>query len=130
MSRTTPRCALVGDSAYAVMGMGTSLAMIGAYMIAGELSKIQSNSVAEIAAALERYEIGMKPFATKCQKLPNGVLRLANPQTTLGVGVLRTVLKFVSWSGLGKLLTSDHWQSKESWELPDYGWEDAKVAKS
>ncbi|KAF2114298.1 hypothetical protein BDV96DRAFT_521918 [Lophiotrema nucula] len=127
---TSSRCALIGDSAYAVMGMGTSLAMIGAYMVAGELSKVQTNSAAEISAALQRYEDGMKPFATKCQKMPNGVLQLANPQTTLGVGVLRSVLRFVYWTGLGKLLSSDRWQSDEKWQLPDYGWEGAKTEKS
>lgn len=78
---TTGRCALLGDSAFATMGTGTSLAMTGAWMIAGELAQMRSNDAEEIKKALKRYEDGLMPYVGKCQKLPPGVPQLANPQT-------------------------------------------------
>lgn len=92
------RVAVVGDAAYAptpFSGMGTSLAFIGAYVLAGEISKSRQ----DIPAALRAYERIVKPYVDGVQKLPPGVPWIANPQSALGVSVLQNVMWCLStWS--------------------------------
>ena len=58
-------CVTLGDAAFAIMGVGTSLAMTGAYCIAGELSKI--GSAHQVPDALQTYEDLFRPWVVKHQ---------------------------------------------------------------
>ena len=61
------RVALLGDAGFCpslLAGQGSALAMIGAYVLAGELSK----SVDDPEAALRRYEDLLRPFMNAKQK--------------------------------------------------------------
>jgi 2-polyprenyl-6-methoxyphenol hydroxylase-like FAD-dependent oxidoreductase len=65
---TTGRVALVGDAGYcasALSGQGTSLALVGAYVLADELGRAGSDH----AAAFESYERRMRPFVALNQAL-------------------------------------------------------------
>ncbi len=67
-SWTKGRVALVGDAAYApspVSGQGTSVAMVGAYVLANMLA--QANG--DYESAYKKYEQMMRPFAKKNQGL-------------------------------------------------------------
>ncbi|MEW9700402.1 FAD-dependent monooxygenase [Paenibacillus sp. SI8] len=60
--------ALVGDAAYGpspLSGQGTSLALVGAYVLAGELKLAQGNYTKAFAA----YEQEMRPFVERNQKI-------------------------------------------------------------
>lgn len=62
------RIALVGDAGYAaspVSGQGTSLALVGAYVLAGELA----SAAGDYALAFSRYEKSLGKFVQKNQKL-------------------------------------------------------------
>ncbi|MFD0698841.1 FAD-dependent monooxygenase [Paenibacillus sp. GCM10027628] len=62
------RVALVGDAAYGpspLSGQGTSLALIGAYVLAGELKAAQG----QYTTALAAYEQEMRTFVEKNQKV-------------------------------------------------------------
>lgn len=88
------RAALVGDAAYCpspVSGMGANLALVGAYVLAGELSRHANHRDAFAA-----YEKRMRPYVNLAQKLPPGVPWIANPQTQLGIRLLHTVLRLAS----------------------------------
>lgn len=66
------RVTVVGDAGYApspFTGMGTSLAFIGAYILAGEISRQPNN----ISVALESYERVLRPYVERIQKLPPGI---------------------------------------------------------
>lgn len=65
------------------------MAFIGAYVLAGEISRQPSN----IPAALESYERVLRPYVESTQKLPPGIPWIVNPQTTLGIRVLETVFR-------------------------------------
>ena len=83
------RVAVVGDAGYApspFTGMGTSIAFIGAYVLAGEISRQPDN----MPAALESYERVLRPYVESVQSLPPGIPWLLNPQSTLGVKVLES----------------------------------------
>jgi 2-polyprenyl-6-methoxyphenol hydroxylase-like FAD-dependent oxidoreductase len=64
------RIALLGDAAHCgspMSGMGTSMALIGAYILAGELKN------KPYPQAFSSYEEQMRPFVTNCQELASGV---------------------------------------------------------
>lgn len=84
------RAALVGDAAYCaspVSGMGTSLGLTGAYVLAGELA-----SHVHHRDAFAGYERIMRPYVDQAQDLPPGTPRLANPRTRAGIAALHGVL--------------------------------------
>jgi 2-polyprenyl-6-methoxyphenol hydroxylase-like FAD-dependent oxidoreductase len=65
------RVALVGDAAYCaapLSGMGTSLAIVGAYVLAGELAAADGDHTAAFGA----YRDEMRGFVDACQKLAEG----------------------------------------------------------
>ncbi|QKG22649.1 FAD-dependent monooxygenase [Actinomadura verrucosospora] len=70
------RVALLGDAAYCASpasGQGTSLAMVGAYVLAGELAAADGDHRAAFAA----YEREMQPFVERNQKLgPSNLKRM------------------------------------------------------
>lgn len=59
--------------------MGTSLATTGAYLLAGELSKLEKGE--HPAKALEAYESTFRPFVEESQKVPICFPAIAHPET-------------------------------------------------
>ena len=103
------------------MGIGTSLAMTGAYCISGELAKIESAK--QVPAALQKYEDLFRPYVEKHQSPAPGGMQLANPQSAWGIWVFQTILSVVAFLRLPQLLMSFFGgDGKEAWKLPDYGW--------
>ncbi|KAJ4386804.1 hypothetical protein N0V93_009702 [Gnomoniopsis smithogilvyi] len=121
------RFVTVGDAGYATgpTGGGTSLAMAGAYVLAGELSTHKG----DLAAGLEAYERRMRPIIDDLQKIPPGVLTFMAPQTAWGIWLRNQVFKLVCWTMKFKGLFA--WASKymasafggDNYNLPDYQWE-------
>ena len=88
------RGALLGDAAYCaspISGMGTSLALTGAYVLAGELT-----THARHGDAFSAYERIMRPYVDQAQKLPPGAPRAANPRTRAGIAAFHGVLRLAS----------------------------------
>jgi hypothetical protein len=109
------------------LGVGTTYAMVGAYILAGELSKMESNTPEEIVAALRRYEEVHRSKVGDDLNPPPGFPQLANPQTQLGVFVLNTVLRVAYWSMIPKLFQKLGFElggegASEKSKLPEYGW--------
>jgi 2-polyprenyl-6-methoxyphenol hydroxylase-like FAD-dependent oxidoreductase len=98
MSRwSNSRVVCLGDTAYTpspLTGMGTSLAIVGAYMLAGELSKVgDGDSPFE---ALEAYESKFRPFVEEQQKILPFIPAIAHPETAWKRWLLQTFLRAVS----------------------------------
>jgi 2-polyprenyl-6-methoxyphenol hydroxylase-like FAD-dependent oxidoreductase len=112
------RVALLGDAAYCaspISGMGTSLALVGAYVLAGELATHPDHR-----EALRSYERIVRPYVEQAQKLPPGAPRVANPMSKAGLAVFHGALRVVSqpaftWLG-EKLFTPP----ADKIDLPDY----------
>ncbi|MBB3881013.1 FAD-dependent monooxygenase [Sphingomonas pseudosanguinis] len=88
------RVALCGDAAWCVTplgGIGATLAVTGARVLAGELSRS-----ADQATALAAYERAMRPMVDKAQGIPGFVPRLANPHSRAGIRLLHAVLALAS----------------------------------
>ena len=114
------RTALLGDAGYCpspISGMGTTLAIVGAYVLAGEIARHPRDHEAAFAA----YDRLMRPFVDKAQSLPPGAPALANPQTEWGIAILNNVLAFVSWTGLASLLGRFGGPPADTIQLPEYG---------
>lgn len=113
------RVALLGDAAWCaspISGMGTSLALVGAYVLAGELARRGDHT--EAFAAYERL---MRPYVDQAQDVPKAGPRIAQPQTRVGIALLQAALSLASRPALsriaGKLLSPP----SEKMDLPDYG---------
>ncbi|GLB67337.1 FAD-binding monooxygenase [Arthrobacter mangrovi] len=111
---------LLGDAAYCpspVSGMGTTLALVGAYVLAGEVA-----SHAARGEGLGGYEQIMRPWANRVQKLPPGVPRIANPISRPGVAILRAAIRAAGTPiarGIAARLGSGG-SSPDGFVLPDY----------
>lgn len=116
------RCAMVGDAAYCptpVSGMGASLSIVGAYVLAGELSRHKKHT-----EAFSAYEKLMRPYVGDIQKLPPGVPWVAHPSTRFGIAMLNTVLGLASSKAakrFSKLFSKQSkTETKDKIVLPDY----------
>ena len=113
------RVVLTGDAAYCPSpptGMGTVLAILGSYIIAGEMARSPDDPV----AAFTKYEERLRGYVEKAQYVPlAGYLpALGNPQTWLGVWLLRLVFWAIARSGVWKLISIK--QGDDKFELPEY----------
>lgn len=114
---TNGRALVLGDAAFATFGVGTSLAIESAYILAGELSKIQSSE--DVPQAVERYEQVFRPLYSKMEEIPSWFPQVAMPQTTWGLWFRDALLWFVGKTKLYKLLQAG---SEDNWKLPSYDW--------
>ncbi|MEU6058102.1 hypothetical protein [Streptomyces sp. NPDC047097] len=96
--------------------MGTSLALVGAYVLAGELAAHPGDH----AAAFARYEVRMRPYAERAQRLPPGAPRLANPRTRTGIRLLHTAVRAATRPPLPALAARLVSPPADAITLPDY----------
>jgi 2-polyprenyl-6-methoxyphenol hydroxylase-like FAD-dependent oxidoreductase len=123
---------LIGDAAHcptAMSGMGTTCAMIGAYILAGEIGKYCTQERNEgkeegdgLAAALDRYEQRFRPFVEGMQK---GIPEQAEKQWTMtgsafGIGVLNFMMGVASFFKVNIADLFGIRETVEGWHLPDY----------
>lgn len=113
---------LLGDAGYCpslLTGMGTTLSLIGAYVLAGELVR----NGRDVEKALDAYqEIMMQPVE-ECQVLAPGVTGGLYPTSAWAIWAWNHVLWTMSCLRVDKLLiwVIGLWPgSKTEWKLPEY----------
>ncbi len=118
------RVALVGDAAYCpslASGQGSSLALVGAYVLAGELAAAGGDHAAAFAA----YEQRMRAFVEVNQKLgTDGIKRMvptSKLQVRLGMFVMRLLPKLPGRERLIEKMTGSIHDAATAVELPEYG---------
>ncbi len=105
-------------------GMGTTLALTGAYTLAGALV----SHLGDHEAAFAEYEEKMRPTVTKAQKLAPGVPGILHPESALGVAMLNALVYFFHITGLFTLLarrfgpsadkvTVEHYEFRQAGEM-------------
>ncbi|RYP08494.1 hypothetical protein DL765_008753 [Monosporascus sp. GIB2] len=121
------RVALVGDAAYcpsAMTGMGTTCAVVGAYILAGEIGRYCGRDSGAgaitkdgLAAALEAYRRNFEPFMQQVQKGIEG--RNVLPSTALGISIMHLLVGLVSFLrvDIGKYFAREN---IKGWDLPQY----------
>lgn len=113
------RVVLVGDAAWCagpVSGMGTTLALVGAYVLAGELARHPGDQAAAFAA----YERIMRPFVEEGQDVPKFSTRIAQPQTRFGIALQHAALRVASAPGVRQLASKLLEPAAAAIELPTY----------
>lgn len=120
------RVTLVGDSAYCptvFTGMGTSSAVVGAYILAGEISEHCRGleGASSIPAALAAYEAKFRPFMDELQKgvLENSARQWDVMGSAFSVAVVNWLLSVASFLKLGTGMFSIR-ETVKGWELPRY----------
>src|SRR5262249_1284221 len=92
---TAGRVALVGDAAYApslLAGQGSALAIVGAYVLAGELGRAPAGADG-LLEALGRYERTLRPFMRKKQDAAARFAGSFAPRSHLGIFLRNQVTK-------------------------------------
>ncbi|KAI1097361.1 FAD/NAD(P)-binding domain-containing protein [Jackrogersella minutella] len=119
---------LLGDAAYcpsASTGMGTTSAMVGAYVLAGEIGRHCKEGVSAsdgIVAALKAYEQTFRPFMDQVQKgisENSGVWGNMMPSTPITIGIMHFIVGVVAMLRLNII---GEWLLREGvkWDLPEY----------
>lgn len=112
------RIALVGDAAYCaspISGMGTSLGMCGAYVLAGELGRHDDH-----AQAFAAYESIMRPYVDQAQDVPLFAPRLASPHSRVGIALGHALLRMSNVPIVKSLLARFLTPKADALALPDY----------
>jgi 2-polyprenyl-6-methoxyphenol hydroxylase-like FAD-dependent oxidoreductase len=76
--------------------MGTSLAIIGAYMLAGELCAQSPHKTTDVTSALSAYESAFRPFVEQTQDIPPFVPAIMHPGSAFKRLLLQMLLKVVA----------------------------------
>lgn len=96
------RAVLVGDAAYCpspMSGVGTSLALVGAYVLAGELAA----AAGDHEAAFARYEAELRDYVSRGQRLAKGNATGLIPRSRSQIRVRNQfirMLPYMPWRGL------------------------------
>jgi hypothetical protein len=114
------RFVLVGDAGYAgAAGAGTSLALVGAYVLAGEIKRHRGDLTAGLAA----YNKRMRPMIDDLQKTPPLLSTILAPQTAWGIWVRNAIFGFVCWTRVIEVahrLFSGVFSVGDKYGIPDY----------
>lgn len=110
--------ALTGDAAWCVTplgGVGATLAVIGGYVLAGELSRSD-----DFPSAIANYEQRLREFVDKAQDIPKIVPRMANPHSRLGLMLLHGAVRVAAAPGIRELFAKLVGGKSHDFDLPNY----------
>jgi 2-polyprenyl-6-methoxyphenol hydroxylase-like FAD-dependent oxidoreductase len=117
------RVVLLGDAGYATPGFGTSLAIIGGYVLAGELLRNDG----DVKKAAKCYEDILLPFVKDSQGGPVGdyAMQMLNPQTSWGIFIRNTIMRVALGLRLDRLamnVSAKLGFSEKKTPMGDYQW--------
>ncbi|KAM0545127.1 hypothetical protein ACHAPJ_011472 [Fusarium lateritium] len=113
------RVVLLGDAGYApspLTGVGTTLALVGACVLGGEIAR-HSN---DIPRALKAYEDTLRPYVEKSQKIPSFIPGIAYPETNFAIRLQYTIIGLITKLKIDKALLSILPENRGSWRIPSY----------
>jgi 2-polyprenyl-6-methoxyphenol hydroxylase-like FAD-dependent oxidoreductase len=111
------RIVLLGDAAACpslLAGEGTGLAMIGAYVLAGEIHRAR----ADLARGLRAYEARLRPFVTSKQRSALGLRGFFAPRTALGLHLRNVIVNAMTIPFMARFWVRQSLADPIS--LPDY----------
>jgi 2-polyprenyl-6-methoxyphenol hydroxylase-like FAD-dependent oxidoreductase len=122
---TRGRITLAGDAAHCaspMAGLGTTMAVIGAYVLAGELKAADGDHT----RAFPRYETIMHEFTTECQKLADGAGWFV-PTTRFKLWMSNLVWKLLPYTPWKNTMNKLPTRIANSITLKDYGRSPASI---
>lgn len=112
------RVALTGDAAWCatpISGIGTTLAVTGAYVLAGELANHDRHE-----DAFQAYDKLMRPFAEQGQGTPDVFKSMNYPKSRLGIAAQQVALGVLSKPVLRDIFIKLGMRESDDIELPHY----------
>jgi 2-polyprenyl-6-methoxyphenol hydroxylase-like FAD-dependent oxidoreductase len=116
------RVTLAGDAGYCaspLSGMGTSLALVGAYVLAGELGPAETLDTQRIQTGLAKYEAVMRPYIDRCQDLPNGIDGYL-PKSASDIAITAQVMKWMQRWPFRSFAEKKWFTTADAVDLPAY----------
>ena len=113
------RAVLVGDAGYCptpLTGLGTSLALVGAYVLAAELAAADGDH----RAAFAGYDRVMRPYVARAQQLPPGGASGYAPSSGFAIGARNLSMRAMNHWPMRNLLAAQFAKAGDI-ALPDYG---------
>ncbi|KAJ5129997.1 Monooxygenase FAD-binding [Penicillium bovifimosum] len=112
------RVVLLGDAAHCpspLTGMGTTSSLVGAYVLAGEISRSQ-----DLTQAFENYHKIMQPYVDEIQQLNTGWLRWVMAKSQGVIAIIHFLVGLACFLRIPQLIArlSNDWDG--DWKLPDY----------
>jgi len=126
---TAGRAALVGDAGYApalLSGQGTSLALVGAYVLAGELAAAGGDH----SVAFPAYERAVREFVERGQQIARTGGAALIPRTRARIWLRDRIISVLPRLGPAKsLVTGGAERATRSLELRDYAHDDHRETR-
>ena len=113
------RSVLLGDAAWCaspLSGMGTGMAVVGAYILAGELAEADG----DYRWAFERYETLMRGFVEKCQGIADGGTDWFVPRTRFRLWLSTQMWKILPYTPWKNMMIEVPLKIGNSIELKEY----------
>lgn len=113
------RITLMGDAGFCaspVTGMGTTVSLLSAWMLAGELARHKG----DVKGALAAYDTNIRPYVNELHKLPPGVPWLMTLHSKWSIFFFHLVLRFCAWIQLDKLLFRFMPEDRGGMPVPEY----------
>ncbi len=113
------RAVLLGDAGYCaspLTGLGTSLALVGAYVLAGELAAADGDH----RVAFAKYDEVMRDYVGRAQQLPPGGAAGFAPSSALGIRLRDLSMRSMTRWPVRNLLAAQFAKAGDI-ALPDYG---------
>ncbi|KLU82243.1 oxidoreductase [Magnaporthiopsis poae ATCC 64411] len=121
-SWTRGRITLLGDAGYSaatLSGFGTSGALIGAYVLAGELARHTEAESVDVATALREYDAKLRPLINEAQNIPGWVFKCGMQKSSWTITLTYWFLRIFTLLRLDKLMQMLGSDDKP-WDLPNY----------
>jgi 2-polyprenyl-6-methoxyphenol hydroxylase-like FAD-dependent oxidoreductase len=112
------RVVLLGDAGYCptpLTGLGTSLALVGAYVLAGELGRAGGDH----RTAFRRYEEILRPYVAQGQQLPPGGINGFAPRSALSIRARALSMRAMTRWPMRPLLAGQ-FAKADAIDLPSY----------
>ncbi|MGW5574146.1 FAD-dependent monooxygenase [Nocardia thailandica] len=113
------RVTLVGDAAYCgspLSGMGTAMAITGAYILAAEIAAHRD----DLAAALAAYQERVTPFVAGAKEIPGGGVSMMLPKSRLVTRLARANMRIMMSRPMIPLTKRVFFPENKDFALPAY----------
>lgn len=117
-SLSNGRVTLLGDSGFCgspMTGMGTAMAIVGAYVLAGEIASAPD----DLAKALTRYAEIVTPFLDKAKEMPGGGIKMMLPTSRIGTRMAHVSMRLMT-SRLFRPVMMKMMTDTDDYVLPSY----------
>ena len=112
------RTVLLGDAGYCgspLVGLGTAMALVGAYVLAGELAA----NPGDHTAAFEAYQRELSAYVKQCQQLPPGGLKGFAPANSVMIALRNLSMRMMTRWPMRQLV-GKQFQKADAITLKDY----------